>query len=149
MYSRHHLVVSAAVAAGLVAALPLASTPSGVVVAWGTLTAAGVLIDVDHFLVARLVRGDWANARRCLDDPRLVVGDQSAIFEAGDVWPLQRLLSHVLIAPAAVLAAWTVSDAAALALAVVLYAHLLCDLLWDVWRLETYHADVLAVARGG
>lgn len=144
MYSRHHLVVSAAVAAGLVVTLPLGSTPARTVLAWGLLAAAGVLIDLDHFVVARAVRGDWANARRCLADPRLVLFDQSAIFDAGDLWPLQRLLSHVVVAPVAVLAAWAVSDAAALAVAVVLYAHLACDLAWDVWRQDRYHEDVVA-----
>ena len=143
MYSRHHLVVSAVVAAGLVAALPLGGTAVEAAVAWGLLTAAGVLIDVDHFLVARLVRGDWENARRCLADPRLVLLDQSEIFNPGDVWPMQRLLSHVVVAPLAVLAAWAVSWAAAVALAVVLYAHLLCDLLWDVRGQDGYHEDVV------
>lgn len=150
MYSRHHLVVSAAVAAVLVAALPLGPTPLGAALAWGMLTAAGVLIDLDHFVDARLVRGDWANARRCLADPSLVVRDQSRIFDRGDLWPLQRLLSHVVIAPVVVVAAWVaVSAAAGLAVAVVLYVHLLTDLVWDVWRQDGYHADVVAAAEEG
>lgn len=147
MYSRHHLVVSAVVAGGLVVLLPLGATPVRTAAAWAILTVAGVLIDLDHFLDARLVRGDWENARRCLADPSLIFGDQSAIFGRGDLWPLQRLLSHVVIAPIAVLAAWTVSDAAALAVAVVLYAHLVCDLVWDVYRQPAYHREVVADAR--
>lgn len=145
MYSRHHLLVSAAAAVALVALLPLGPTPARAAVALAALTGAGVLIDLDHFVVARLVRGDWANARRALGDPRAAVVDQSELFGPGDVRALQRLLSHALLAPVAVAVAWAygaaVGDpatarAAALAMAVVLYLHVLTDLIWDVSHLE-------------
>lgn len=158
MYSRHHAAVSAVVAAGLVGALPLGSTTAVTALAWATLTAAGVLIDVDHFLVARLVRGDWKNARRALRNPRAAVLDQSALFDAGDLWPLERLVSHAVIAPVAVAAAWAVggvvasgldagvtANAAAISMAVVLYVHVLTDLVWDVWRQDHYHEQVREV----
>ncbi|UIP00264.1 hypothetical protein Hbl1158_02535 [Halobaculum sp. CBA1158] len=158
MYSRHHAAVSAVVAAGLVLALPLGATPAVAAGAWALLTAAGVAIDLDHFLMARLVRGDWANARRAIANPRAAVLDQSELFDPGDLWPLHRLLSHAVLAPVAVAAAWTVGDAlatagvgvtataAALATAVVLYVHVLTDLIWDVWRQDRYHENVRRVA---
>ncbi|MFC7070943.1 hypothetical protein [Halobaculum lipolyticum] len=151
MYSRHHAAVSAVVAAGLVAALPLGGALPVAAGWWAVLTAAGVLIDLDHFLMARLVRGDWANTRRALANPRAAVLDQSALFDPGDLWPLQRLLSHALLVPVAVAAAWAVGGAtgpgatpaaAGLAMAVVLYVHVLTDLIWDVWRQEGYHESV-------
>lgn len=151
VYSRHHAAVSAVVAAGLVAALPLGDALPVAAGWWAVLTAAGVLIDLDHFLMARLVRGDWANARRALADPRAAVLDQSALFDPGDLWPLQRLLSHALLVPVAVAAAWAVGGAtgpgvapaaAGLSMAVVLYVHVLTDLIWDVWRQEGYHESV-------
>ncbi|MFC7097584.1 hypothetical protein [Halobaculum marinum] len=156
MYSRHHAAFSAVVAAGLVATLPLGDTLPVAAGWWAALTAAGVLIDLDHFVMARLVRGDWANARRALANPRAAVLDQSALFDPGDLWPLQRLLSHAVIVPVAVLAAWWAGGvsgpgvtpaAAALAMAVVLYVHVLTDLIWDVWRQEGYHENVRRVAR--
>ncbi|WP_284012471.1 hypothetical protein [Halobaculum litoreum] len=151
MYSRHHAAVSAVVAAGLVWALPLGDRLAVAAGWWAVLTAAGVLIDLDHFVMARVVRGDWANARRALANPRAAVLDQSELFDPGDLWPLQRLLSHVVLVPVAVLAAWGAGGlagagvtpaAAAVAMAVVLYVHLLTDLIWDVWRQEGYHEQV-------
>ncbi|SHH67907.1 hypothetical protein [Halobaculum gomorrense] len=161
MYSRHHAAVSGAVAAGLVAVLPLGETPAVAAGAWALLTAAGVAIDLDHFLMARLVRGDWANARRALATPRAAVFDQSELFDPGDLWPLHRLLSHAVLAPLAVAAAWIAGaaldagglgvtpTAAALATAVVLYVHVLTDLIWDVWRHDRYHENVRRVAVRG
>ncbi|GAA0233368.1 hypothetical protein [Halobaculum roseum] len=158
MYSRHHAAISAVVAAGLVLWLPLGATPAAAAGAWALLTAAGVAIDLDHFLMARLVRGDWANTRRAIADPRAALLDQSELFDPGDLWPLHRLLSHAVLAPVAVAAAWAVGDAlaaagfdvaataAALATAVVLYVHVLTDLIWDVWRQDRYHENVRRVA---
>lgn len=155
MYSRHHAAVSAVVAAGLLAVLPLGSTTAVTALVWLTLTAAGVFIDLDHFLVARLVRGDWKNTRRALANPRAAVVDQSALFDAGDLWPLERLLSHAVIVPVAIAAAWVTggavgdavdpgmtANAAAIAMAVALYVHVLTDLVWDVWRQDGYHEQV-------
>ncbi|QZP36781.1 hypothetical protein [Halobaculum magnesiiphilum] len=158
MYSRHHAAISAVVAAGLVLWLPLGATPAAAAGAWALLTAVGVAIDLDHFAMARLVRGDWANARRAITDPRAALLDQSELFDPGDLWPLHRLLSHAVLAPVAVAAAWAVGNAlavaglgvtataAALATAVVLYVHVLTDLIWDVWRQDRYHENVRRVA---
>lgn len=92
----------------------------------------GVGIDFDHFLVARLNTGSWAAARRCLRDPRIVFADQDAIFASGDVGVLRRLLSHVLIAGLLVAGLTFVDPFLAAFSAVVLYGHLLADLIWDV-----------------
>ena len=99
----------------------------------------GVGIDVDHFLVARLTTGEWTPLRRCLSNPRLVFLDQDEIFEPDAIWPLQRLLSHVLIAGVVVpaLALWNVPMA--VFVGAVLYFHLLADLVWDVYRQGEYH----------
>lgn len=158
VYSRHHAAISAVVAAGLVLALPLGTTPAVAAGWWALLTAAGVAIDLDHFLMARLVRGDWVNTHRALTNPRAAVLDQSELFDPGDLWPLHRLLSHAVLAPIAVVAAWLLggavggagfgvtATAAALSTAVVLYVHVLTDLIWDVWRHDRYHENVRRVA---
>lgn len=98
----------------------------------GYAAVVGVGIDFDHFLVARLNTGEWTAVRRCLRDPRIVFTDQNAIFEEGDVGTLRRLLSHVVLAGLAVVGLLAVDVFLAVFTAVVLYAHLLSDLVWDV-----------------
>jgi hypothetical protein len=92
----------------------------------------GVGIDADHFLVARIRTGSWAAVGRVVRDPRLPFTDQDAIFESDAVGRLPRLLSHVLIAGPLVAGIGLVDTRLALLAAVVLYFHLLCDLLADV-----------------
>ncbi|WP_408960075.1 hypothetical protein [Natrinema sp. 74] len=114
------------------------SIPTAVVVAYGT--AVGVFIDLDHFLIARRKTGDWTAVRFCLANPGAAIGDQSRIFEPGDVGVLSRLLSHVVIAGVVVPALTLVSVPLAVLTGAVLYAHLLADLVWDL-QLLPEHAD--------
>jgi hypothetical protein len=135
MYSKHHFLISVAV--GAVVAL----TTTGPYPWWVLLTVAavvGVGIDVDHFLVAGLNTGDWGAVRRCIRSPALVFVDQGAIFEEGEVGVIRRLLSHVVLGGALVglLAALAplplLSPFLAGFVGLVLYFHLLADLLWDL-----------------
>ena len=91
----------------------------------------GVGIDFDHFLVARLNTGSWASLRRALAHPATMVFDQAAIFAEDDLWAIQRLLSHVVIAGAAVAVLVAVSPYLAAFTALVCYVHVLADLLRD------------------
>ncbi|WP_455448885.1 hypothetical protein [Natrinema thermotolerans] len=143
MYSKHHAAISFVVAGVLAVLLPpvtLLGTPipTPAVVAYGT--AAGVCIDFDHFLIARLKTGRWDALRFCLTHPRATITDQSEIFDPGDVGVLSRLLSHVVIAGVVVPALALASVSLAVVTAGVLYAHLLADLVWDRHLLES-HAD--------
>nr|WP_255682011.1 hypothetical protein [Natrinema sp. SYSU A 869] len=113
--------------------------PAAVVIAYGT--AVGVFIDLDHFLIARFKTGRWDAVRFCLSNPRAAVADQSEIFEPGDVGVLSRLLSHVVIGGIVVPVIAAVSVPLAIVTGAVLYAHLLADLVWDIYLLEQ-HADV-------
>ncbi len=108
------------------------------VVAYGT--AVGVCIDLDHFLIARAKTGGWDAVRFCLANPGAAVADQSRIFEPGDVGVLSRLTSHVVIAGVVVPALALVSVPLAILTGAVLYAHLLADLLWDIYLLPE-HAE--------
>ena len=135
MYSRDHAIVSVAVGAAGVATLPV---PLPWWAAVGYAAVVGVVIDFDHFAVARLETGDWAALRRCFRNPEIVLLNQDEIFGPQDLWPLQRLLSHHLIGGTVVFGLWLVSEPLALFTAVVLYAHVLGDLVWDNYRLETY-----------
>jgi len=135
MYSRDHAIVSVAVGAAGVAVLPV---PLPWWAAVGYAVIVGVAIDFDHFAVARLETGDWNALRRCIRNPTIAVLDQDEIFDPQDLWPLQRLLSHHLIGGAVVGGLWFVSEPLSLFTAIVLYAHVLGDLVWDNYRLETY-----------
>ena len=128
MYSRDHALVSVVVALLGTVALPLPVTWP-VAVAYAVVV--GVAIDLDHFVVARLTTGEWTAVGRCLRNPRLVVLAQDDIFDPGDLTPLQRLLSHHVIGGALVGGLWIVNEPLAVFTAVVLYAHVLADLVWD------------------
>lgn len=97
--------------------------------------ALGVLIDLDHFLVARLRSGSWAALGGVVRDPLVAVTDQDAIFENGEVGKIPRLLSHVLLSGVLVGALALVEWRFALLAAVVLYVHLLSDLAADAREL--------------
>jgi len=110
--------------------------PPVAVVAYAT--AVGVLIDLDHFLIARLKTGTWDAVRFCLTNPTAAVADQRRIFDRGDVGVLSRLLSHLVVIGVVVPALALASVSLAVLTAVVLYAHLLSDVVWDIWRLDRY-----------
>jgi hypothetical protein len=123
-------VISAAVGAIAAAAAGLPPTSAGALIAYAA--AVGVAIDFDHFPVARLTAGDWRALRFCLSNPSAVVLDQSRIFEEGEVSPHSRLLRHLLVGGVLVAALSFVDAFVAAVTAVVLYAHLVSDVAWDI-----------------
>ncbi|SDQ48911.1 hypothetical protein [Natronobacterium texcoconense] len=108
--------------------------PTVVLVGYGI--AVGVLIDLDHFLIARYKTGRWDAVRFCLQNPTAAVADQSRIFGRGDVGVLSRLLSHLLIAGVFVAFLAVASVSLAILTGVVLYVHLVSDVAWDIHRLD-------------
>lgn len=135
MRSGYHLLLS--VLAGLPLALVVETplSPPGLVV---YAAAAGTLIDLDHFPLARYNTGDWRTLRRGLADPRLLTVAQSDLIRTGEVHPFQRLLSHLVLAAVAVGALWLArQDGLALVTAVVLYVHVLADVAWETRRPRT------------
>lgn len=95
-----------------------------------------MFIDVDHLLIARVKTGTWDALRFCLSNPLAAVADQSRIFDHGDVGILSRLLSHLLIIGVVVPILALASLPLAVVTGVVLYVHLVCDVVWDRWQLE-------------
>ena len=112
------------------------TVPAAAVVAYGT--AVGVLVDLDHFLISRYKTGTWDAVRFCLSHPTAALADQRRIFDPGDVGVLSRLLSHLLIAGLAVPGLALVDVTLAILTGVVLYVHLVSDVVWDIWRLDRY-----------
>jgi len=135
MYSRGHAVLSALV--GIPIGIGASTVAEGTAL-WGFVLVLGVGIDLDHFVIARINRGDWTNARRCLRDPGLVFADQGSIFDGGDVYRDQRLLSHVAVGGVLVAGLWIVREYWAMAAAVALYVHVAADLYSDVRTRDEY-----------
>jgi hypothetical protein len=131
MYSKAHLLISAAVGVAVAAATGQPPLPAAATV--GYAAVLGVAIDFDHFLLARLNTGTWDALVGAIREPRLVLFDQGEIFEEGeDVTKIQRLLSHVVIAGLLVAGLYPFSTYAAVLSGVVLYVHVLSDLYRDV-----------------
>lgn len=125
MDSKAHAAISLVVAA---VALAVTTPPVSPAVVVAVAVALGVGIDLDHFLLARW-DGDWSAVRRCLRDPRIVVFDQDAIFEDGEVGTVRRLVSHTVLGGVAVPLVWLASPYLGAVVAASLYAHLLADLV--------------------
>lgn len=138
MYSKSHGAISVAVGVGLVVA-GIEFVHPLVVVAYAA--AVGVGIDFDHFVVARYRTGSWRAFRYLLSNPRRALADQSTIFREDDLNALDRLLSHVLIIGVAVPLTWVVSVDLGVTTAVVLYAHVLSDLLVDVRQFDVVRRE--------
>jgi hypothetical protein len=128
MLTRHHALVSALVGVVLAVAVPT-PLPGPLLVAG--VTALGTLVDLDHFLIARVRTGSWGPLRRCLSDPRMALFDQDEIFDEGDVGAGTRLVSHVLVTGLLVGGLAFVAPSLALVAGVVLVAHVACDVIWD------------------
>lgn len=128
MYSRAHAALSVLTGVCLVGLTQPADPLLVVAVAVGV----GVGIDFDHFALAWLNTGSAKNVRRVLTEPSLVVSDQAALFDDGDLTSPQRLLSHVLLSGAAVAALWLAGlDYWALVVGASLYVHVVADLYAD------------------
>ena len=130
MYTKSHLVVSALVGAAVAVAVGVTPGRAGLVVAYAAVV--GTAIDLDHFLVARLRAGDWRHLGVAVSNPRAAFLAQDELFEEGDVGPMTRLLSHALLGGLLVGGVAVVDPFFALLSAVVLYVHVVCDLLASV-----------------
>ncbi|MFC6717588.1 hypothetical protein ACFQGT_04100 [Natrialbaceae archaeon GCM10025810] len=137
MYSKHHAAISFVVSAALAYALGPFSiggivVPAPLIVLYGT--ALGVLIDLDHLVIARARTGTWDAVRFCLRHPRAAVADQSRIFDRGDVGVLPRLVSHLVIVGVVIPTTFLASVPLGILTAAVLYLHLLADVVWNVYQ---------------
>ncbi len=91
----------------------------------------GVLIDLDHFVLARLRVGDWRHLRNCLKNPERVFFDQENLFDGTGEMASPRILSHVILGGVLTALTACVSRPVALLTGAVLYVHVLADLLRD------------------
>lgn len=133
MYSREHLLIGALVSALLL--VPLSNLFGPLLLAglfvYGVLLS--VFIDLDHFVLTRFETGSWRHLRACLSNPVDAFGDQDWVFEDVDSAELEhmRILSHVAIGGALVAILVVLWPPVAVFTAVLLYFHVLADLLRD------------------
>ena len=88
-----------------------------------------VLIDVDHFPIARVAVGDWRHLRRVLADPALLLFGQDEIFDLD--FRRTRIASHLLVGAGLTATLRRRAPAAAVVTAVCLAAHVVADALRD------------------
>jgi hypothetical protein len=133
MKSSEHALVGAVVGVAAVLALFPAAPPGTQAALWAGGVFLSVFIDLDHFLIARRMAGDWSNLRRAVSNPRVGLVDQEQVFVDVDEPTLRqyRLLSHLIVAGVLVASLSQVEGRLAVLVAVLLYAHVVADLLRD------------------
>ncbi|MFD1513869.1 hypothetical protein [Halomarina rubra] len=127
MESSEHAAIGAVVSAVGVLSLRDCSLETRLAL-FGYGLLVSVFIDLDHFAWARLQEGDWSHLTRAVTNPKWAFVEQDDVFEGVEI-DFQRLLSHVVIGGVTTLAFWLFSPAIAVYNAVVVYAHVLADLL--------------------
>lgn len=134
MYSTGHFVVSLAIGLALLAVAPptVLGLPAAVLVPYAVVVGVG--IDLDHFLIAWYNTGEPRAIRAGLADPRLLVFDQGNLFEETEISSHERLLTHAVVGGVATPATWVLTPTLGLATGLTLYAHVLTDLGWRVYR---------------
>ena len=135
MYSRSHAVIAGLTGIPLAVLAPSTEPP---LLLWAYVLVLGVGIDGDHFVIARINRGDWTSLQRCLQKPSRAFVEQATIFGSGDIWRDQRLLSHLLIGAGLATLLWPIDVHWAFATAVTIYTHLLADLYSDIQTRDEY-----------
>jgi hypothetical protein len=133
MNSPEHATLGAVVSAISVFTLPNVAFPLEAtgLFAYGVLLS--VFVDLDHFVLARVHAGNWSHLRRCLTDPVFAFTRQEQVFDGVDTRTLEthRLLSHALLGGVLVAATTLVAPVYGLFTGVVLYVHVVADLLRD------------------
>ena len=133
MKSAEHAAVGAVVGAVAVALFLPSESLSTQAALWAGGVFFSVFIDLDHFVIARAMRGDWSNLRRAVTNPRVGLVDQEQVFADVDEPRLRqyRLLSHLLLGGVLVALASRLTVGLGVFVAVLLYAHVVADLVRD------------------
>jgi len=135
MYSRSHAIISVIIGVPLAVTEPEVHQQLYILI---YVVVLGVGIDLDHFVIGRINRGDWSNLTRCIRSPSQVFVDQASIFERGDIWRDQRLFSHLLISGVLIGLVWFIGEYLAFVTAVTVYTHVIADLYSDMRTRDAY-----------
>ncbi|WP_331236568.1 hypothetical protein [Natronorarus salvus] len=134
MESLEHAAVGTVVSAFALALLRPVASPLRHVGLFVYGVALSVLVDLDHFLIARARTGDWSHLRAVLSDPVNGIYDQEWVFADMEGMARQRLASHLILGAVLVVGLRRRSPLLAAYTGVVLGAHVVCDLLRDTGR---------------
>lgn len=128
MESYQHLLISG-LASPVSAYFLLAGEPVETILAWSLIgIAAGVFIDLDHFLLARLNTGNWERLTFALNNPFDAFSDGKKTMQ-NSITSKQRYLSHLILTSAATAIIYTASGSGpALLVLAVMSLHVGCDL---------------------
>ncbi len=129
MESPEHAAIGAAVSTVCVALMRGRSLPKRTLL-WAYGLLLSVFIDLDHFAIARARTGDWSNLTRCLTDPVWAFTEQEEVFaDLDEDIDFERLVSHAVLGGLLTAGWYLVSPLMAVYTAVVLYFHVLADML--------------------
>ena len=92
----------------------------------------GVFIDLDHFLMQRILNGNWDDVKKTVENPVKMVFDNMSL-RTDPIEPWSRLLSHFAILALFPAAIYIFDTALAEFSFLILFAHILCD-LYAGWR---------------
>lgn len=95
----------------------------------------GVLIDLDHFVIARLHTGSWEPFVRSIRSPVRSFLRQEDIFAEEEVPRADRVVTHLLIGGVLAVGLWYVRPEWGYITAIVVYLHLLTDAIADSFEL--------------
>lgn len=127
MESAEHVKISSVISPILVVALYGASNPISFLALSLYGVAAGVLIDLDHFIWARYNHGHWNHLLEAFEKPFTVIQDNKVVMEDA-LKNDQRYLSHLFIFALAGSMAYTISLEFMALTTGMIGVHLLCDL---------------------
>ncbi len=131
MRSAEHATIGAAVSALAASLLARGRSLPTRLALWTYGLLLSVFIDLDHFLIARVKTGDWSHLVRAVCDPIWAFTEQESVFPDVEI-SLDRLATHVVIGGALVVLLRPVDRTLAGFSAVILYAHVLADLLREL-----------------
>jgi hypothetical protein len=130
MKSTEHAVAGAVVSAIGVLASGDRFSRSAKVLLWGYGVFLSVFIDLDHFVISRYKTGSWKWLFEALTNPKNAFTAPEWLFEDTNM-VFERLLSHAVIGGVLTLLSFAVAPFLAVFTPVVVYTHILCDLLRD------------------
>ena len=128
MQSFEHASLGAVAGAAALLVLRRSSSLASNALLWAYGMFLSVFIDLDHFVIARRKTGDWSHLRAAVAHPVRAFTRQKNVFP--DLWfPVERLLTHTVIGGALALLWLPVSGTVAVFTAVIVYVHLVADML--------------------
>lgn len=130
MKSTEHAVVGAVVSALGVRAVGEHLSRPWKVVLWCYGLLLSVFIDLDHFVLARHYAGDWEALFEALTTPKRALTAPEWLF-SDIAMRAERLLSHTIIGGVLTLGSFFIAPFLAAFTGLVVYMHVLCDLLRD------------------